>query len=97
MSLKIKACLTLTEEELKKLLKELKKARRKWWWSGVSETHFCINCMREFDWTDYAEYKKHEDHITTVTNAEHDGIGEWIRAVEWVLYGKTKKKGRGGY
>jgi len=42
----------------------------------------CIDCGKIID---YWHDEEHYGHITVATNDEHDGIGEWIDALEWVL------------
>jgi len=75
---KVKAFLTLNEEELTKLLEELEKARRKHNQGGI--TRFCISCMKTYEVGD----NSHDNHITTFTDIDHDGISEWIKALKYI-------------
>jgi hypothetical protein len=38
--------------------------------------------MAVFDWP--GDYRRHGGHTVTFTDVDHDGIGEWIAALEWV-------------
>jgi uncharacterized OB-fold protein len=71
--------------ELNTLLRSLREAKelcdRGW-----DIIHFCVDCGRVFNPS--KELALHEGHTTTFTDVDHDGIGEWITALEWI-----KRKG----
>jgi hypothetical protein len=78
--MKLKAYLTLTEEQMKTLLAELEKARRIYKRKGV--VYFCITCMRIFD---PSTDKTHETHITIFSDETRDNIRNFIKGIKHLL------------
>jgi hypothetical protein len=71
--------------DIKELLARLKDAEKFYEdnFPKVGQVDFCIDCMKIYDST--KEYKDHSLHTTTFTDFEHDGIGEWIKALEKIM------------
>jgi uncharacterized protein (DUF983 family) len=65
--------------KLEKLLKALREAGKLF--DGINVVNFCIDCMKPYSEN---ELSKHLNHNTIFTDVDHDGIGEWIAALEWV-------------
>jgi len=69
--------------EAEELLKELEVAERVFnLYGGV--VHVCITCRR---WLPEEEWLRgeHDGHLWTFTDCDHDGIGEWIKCLSWLL------------
>jgi uncharacterized Zn ribbon protein len=73
-------------EKLEKLLQQLRKAQELYDYRKGA-VYFCIDCMKTYS---DDELKEHLNHRTTFTDVDHDGIGEWISALEWVKEVKLK-------
>jgi hypothetical protein len=69
----------LTEKKLNALLQSLRKAQKLYDYKKGT-VYFCIDCMKTYD----EDWREHFYHTTTFTDCDHDGIGEWISALEWV-------------
>jgi hypothetical protein len=67
--------------DIDKLIEELKKALNKFD-EGADMVFFCVDCMRVVNGEEDEHYDK--KHTVILTNIDHDGIGEWIRCLEWV-------------
>jgi hypothetical protein len=69
--------------EVEELLKELKVAKHVYDLYG-GPVHVCIDCGR---WVPEEEWLKgeHDNHLYTFTNCDHDGVGEWLRCLNWLL------------
>jgi hypothetical protein len=77
--------------DIKELLARLKEAEKKFCegFPEVERVDFCVDCMKIYD---SKEYKDHSLHTTTFTDFEHDGVGEWVRALEKVMEIFDKRK-----
>jgi len=75
--------------EFKELLDFLKEVRAK----SYDFVSVCIDCKvvtvsheHGVSWDDWVRYKLgHDHHHVIFSDCDHDGIGEWIKCLEWVL------------
>jgi len=75
-------------EKLEALLQSLREAQKLYdYKKGI--IHFCVDCMEVY----VEDWRKHLNHTTTFTDVDHDGIGEWISALEWVKKKVLKSRG----
>jgi len=74
-------------DELKLLIHELKRAIKQSAASGAP-TFFCVDCRRVIDIEN--EYYEHSFHTVTYKDEWIDGLSEWVKALEWILYVKGK-------
>jgi hypothetical protein len=65
---------------LDRLIEKLEEASEKWGYH-MGYLYFCIDCQTTYD---PIEDSKHDDHTITYTDVDHDGIGEWVKALKWV-------------
>jgi hypothetical protein len=62
------------------LLRKLEEAKRTYEPGNFVE--FCVDCGRIVT---MESVDPHTGHTTVFTDYDHDGIGEWERALKWVL------------
>jgi len=66
------------ENTVDKLLYYLKKADES---ERFGTLYFCVDCMKKIASDERGE---HDEHTVVFSNADHDGIWEWIRCIEWL-------------
>lgn len=71
------------EKEIREVYDKLEKCRERYdFKSGVSYVEFCLYCKRDItdeNWLD------HSDHATVFSDFDHDGIGSFMKGLDWVL------------
>jgi len=79
-----------SEEEIRRLLEALKEAWDNFEDSDFKPVDFCVDCRKIVTGEEASHSVK--GHTVVFSDWEHDGIGEWIRALEWVLGEEAKEK-----
>jgi len=72
-----------TEQEIRKLLEVLEEADKLYErrYPDIVKVEVCVDCCKIISDEDDCWRR----HRTIVTNIDHDGVGEWIRTLKWVL------------
>jgi hypothetical protein len=83
----LKADLSEFKERLEKLLEALREAEKLFDEGRSYFVEFCVDCGRVYG---VSEFEEHLNHTRTFTSVDHDGIGEWIACLQWVLKQLTK-------
>jgi ribulose 1,5-bisphosphate carboxylase large subunit-like protein len=78
----LKADLSEFKERLEKLLEALREAEKLFDEGRSYFVEFCVDCGRVYE---ESEFEEHLNHTRTFTCVDHDGIGEWIACLQWVL------------
>ena len=68
--------------DIDKLIEELKKALDMFE-AGSGVVFFCVDCVKIVEENERDEHYS-RGHTVVLTDIDHDGIGEWIRCLEWV-------------
>jgi hypothetical protein len=74
--------------DIDELIEELKKALDRFE-TGADMVFFCVDCLKIVD-IDGRDEHYSKGHTVVFTDVDHDGIGEWIRCLEWI---KRKQNG----
>lgn len=78
-----------SKEEIEELLMELEKAYKKFGKREVGKVIYCMDCKKIVIFSFKKEPSRkdfsHCKHFHIYSWCEHDGIGEWIRCLRWVL------------
>lgn len=64
------------------LIEGLRKAL-KMFEAGADMVFFCVDCVKIVGFDERDEHYS-KGHTVVFTDVDHDGIGEWIRCLEWV-------------